>query len=65
VDHLDHSVVEAMHDWKQNYEKDGGKVIKASLVDLWKDLKTPEVNRRKPKPKYFKPQEHSISEISL
>lgn len=65
VDHLDHAVVEAVHDWKQSYEKDGGTVVKSSLVDLWKDLKRPDFLTQKNAPKYFKPENNSISEISL
>ncbi|MGZ3742421.1 MAG: SulP family inorganic anion transporter [Pseudobdellovibrionaceae bacterium] len=64
VDHLDHSVIEAMHDWRQSYELDGGQVTKASLADLWKDLKTSEV-KQKARTQYFKPQDRAISEISL
>lgn len=56
VDHLDHAVIEAFNDWKQGYEKDGGTIVKTSMVDLWKDLKRPD---------FVQPENKSISEISL
>ncbi len=65
VDHLDHAVIEAMHDWKQSYESDGGKVVKASLFDLWMDLKSADFIHQKPRPKYFEAQSPVISDITL
>lgn len=65
VDHLDHAVIEAVHDWKQGYEMDGGTVVKTSMVDLWKDLKRPEFLIEKNEPKFYKPANNSISEISF
>lgn len=66
VDHLDHAVIEAMQDWKQGYEKDGGLVVKASLVDLWKDLKSLDFISTKPyDQKYFKPVETNVSDVTL
>ncbi|MGZ3771414.1 MAG: SulP family inorganic anion transporter [Bdellovibrio sp.] len=65
VDHLDHAVIEAIHDWKQGYEKDGGRVIKNSIVDLWKDLKRPDFLVTKEMPKYYQSTNNSISELSL
>ncbi|MGZ3774981.1 MAG: SulP family inorganic anion transporter [Pseudobdellovibrionaceae bacterium] len=65
VDHIDHAVVEALHDWKQSYEKDGGVVFKDSLVDLWKNLKRPDFLVQKNGKKYLTPKNNSISEISL
>lgn len=38
VDHLDHASLEAIRSWKENYEKTGGKIIKAPLDILWKSL---------------------------
>lgn len=38
IDHLDHASLEAIRSWRENYEKTGGKVIKAPLEQLWKDL---------------------------
>lgn len=40
IDHLDHASLEAIRSWKDGYEKGGGKVIKASLEQLWRDLGT-------------------------
>ncbi len=38
IDHMDHASLEAVRSWRENYEKTGGKVIKAPLEQLWKDL---------------------------
>ncbi len=40
LDHIDHASIEAIKNWKDNYEKTGGKVIKESLTQIWSDLKS-------------------------
>lgn len=44
VDHLDHASLEAIRSWKEGYEKTGGRVIKAPLEQLWKELGTLKVD---------------------
>jgi carbonic anhydrase len=76
VDHLDHAIIEALHDWKQNYEKDGGRVYKQSLVDLWKDLKNGSLKaqtftsavapwKNKISSPYFDTSEENVSEVTI
>ncbi|MBX3462907.1 MAG: SulP family inorganic anion transporter [Planctomycetes bacterium] len=38
VDGLDHAAIEAVRSWRSGYEKAGGKVVKASLDRLWREL---------------------------
>jgi carbonic anhydrase len=38
IDHLDHASLEAIRSWRENYEKTGGRVIKAPLEQLWREL---------------------------
>jgi carbonic anhydrase len=38
IEGLDHAAVEAVRGWRVGYEKSGGKVIKAPLDALWREL---------------------------
>lgn len=38
VDSIDHAAIEAIRNWRLGYEKSGGKVVKAALDALWREL---------------------------
>ncbi|MBL8735330.1 MAG: SulP family inorganic anion transporter, partial [Planctomycetes bacterium] len=38
VDSIDHAAIEAIRNWRLGYEKAGGKVVKAALDALWREL---------------------------
>lgn len=40
IDHFDHASMEAIKSWKENFEKNGGRVIKTPLDLLWKNLES-------------------------
>lgn len=38
LDQIDHAAIEAVRGWRLGYEKGGGKVVKASLDAIWREL---------------------------
>lgn len=38
IEGLDHAAVEAVRSWRVGYEKSGGKVVKAPLDELWREM---------------------------
>jgi carbonic anhydrase len=50
LDRLDHAAMEALWNWKQSYERQGGRVIKRDLEELWRELRGARTPQRAPGP---------------